>query len=90
MGLLTDVAWALRQAAVAHVAGNDCMRRRWPGTPCSRVKHVTHFPTMTRSPQVSELIGRFAEGTAEREAPIHALRKALHLVAADCKAAYVR
>lgn len=41
-------------------------------------------------PQVSELIERFAEGSAEREAPLHALKKALQLVAADCHASYAR
>lgn len=41
-------------------------------------------------PQVSELIERFAEGNAEREAPVHALKKALQLVAADCHASYAR
>jgi hypothetical protein len=40
--------------------------------------------------QVSELIERFAEGSAEREAPLHALKKALQLVAADCHASYAR
>ncbi len=40
--------------------------------------------------QVSELIGRFTEGSADRDAPIHALRKALQLIAADCKAQYAR
>jgi len=40
--------------------------------------------------QVSELIGRFTEGSGERDAPVHALRKALHLIAADCKASYAR
>ncbi|KIY95610.1 hypothetical protein MNEG_12351 [Monoraphidium neglectum] len=38
--------------------------------------------------RVSELIGRFTEGSGEREAPVHALRKALFLIAADCKASY--
>jgi len=45
---------------------------------------------LTSSPQVSELIGRFTEGAADREAPIHALRKALQLITSDCKAAYGR
>lgn len=40
--------------------------------------------------QVSELIERFAEGSAEREAPVHALKKALQLVATDCHASYAR
>lgn len=38
--------------------------------------------------KVSELIERFAEGSGEREAPVHALKKALQLVAADCHASY--
>ncbi|KAF6253683.1 hypothetical protein COO60DRAFT_397163 [Scenedesmus sp. NREL 46B-D3] len=38
--------------------------------------------------KVSELIERFAEGSAEREAPVHALKKALQLVATDCHASY--
>jgi len=40
--------------------------------------------------QVSALIERFAEGSAEREAPLHALKKALQLVATDCHASYAR
>ncbi|WIA38873.1 hypothetical protein OEZ86_002148 [Tetradesmus obliquus] len=38
--------------------------------------------------KVSQLIERFAEGSAEREAPVHALKKALQLVATDCHASY--
>ncbi|KAI8466517.1 MAG: hypothetical protein J3K34DRAFT_524450 [Monoraphidium minutum] len=38
--------------------------------------------------KVSELISRFTEGSAERVAPVHALRKALHLIVSDCKASY--
>lgn len=41
-------------------------------------------------PQVSELIERFAEGNSEREAPVHALKKALQLIASDCHASYAR
>ncbi|KIZ00957.1 Serine/threonine-protein kinase ppk16 [Monoraphidium neglectum] len=37
---------------------------------------------------VSQLLGRFTEGSGERDAPVHALRKALHLIAADCNASY--
>jgi hypothetical protein len=33
---------------------------------------------------------RFAEGDGEKEAPVHALKKALQLVAADCHASYAR
>jgi len=40
--------------------------------------------------QVSELIEKFAEGNADREAPVHALKKALQLVANDCHASYAR
>jgi hypothetical protein len=40
--------------------------------------------------QVSELIEKFAEGNADREAPVHALKKALQLVASDCHASYAR
>lgn len=40
--------------------------------------------------QVSELIERFADGSADREAPVHALKKALQLVATDCHASYAR
>eukprot|EP00775_Hariotina_reticulata_P001838 gene1838-2170_t len=38
--------------------------------------------------KVSELIEKFAEGNADREAPVHALKKALQLVATDCHASY--
>ena len=58
-------------------------------SPCGLRAHDAIAHTRSHT-QVSELIGRFTDGSSERAAPVHALRKALGLIAADCKAAYAR
>jgi hypothetical protein len=41
--------------------------------------------------QVSQLIERFADGDGDtKDAPVHALKKALQLIATDCHASYAR
>lgn len=40
--------------------------------------------------QVSTLIQKFAEGRSERTTPVQAVRRALNLVTADCRAKYAR
>lgn len=56
-----------------------------PACPCPSPQ-----PLVPNWLQVSELMQRFAEGDGEKEAPVHALKKALQLVAADCHASYAR
>jgi hypothetical protein len=73
-----------------------CDRQRSCSARCSSVQSGMGLLLSVVGPccclpmQVSELIERFAEGSAEREAPLHALKKALQLVAADCHASYAR